>query len=118
METTAIDTIQRTSTIAFPGLFGDWTIDPPAYFTLFGRPIYFYGVIVALGFILGISYCARHAGRFGIRAERAVRYAPDSAGTALNFSVVSDTVAHFRASRQIDENWAAPIAADYRKRGK
>ncbi len=58
------------------------------------------------------------AGRFGIRAERAVRYAPDSAGTALNFSVVSDTVAHFRASRQIDENWAAPIAADYRKRGK
>ena len=58
------------------------------------------------------------AGRFGIRAERAVRYAPDSAGTALNFSVVSDTVAHFRASRQIDENWAAPITADYRKRGK
>ena len=58
------------------------------------------------------------AGRFGIRAECAVRYAPDSAGTALNFSVVSDTVAHFRASRQIDENWAAPIAADYRKRGK
>ena len=58
------------------------------------------------------------AGRFGIRAERAVRYAPDSAGTALNFSVVSDTVAHFRASREIDENWAAPIAADYRKRGK
>ena len=66
---TVIETIQRTSTIGFPGLFGDWAIDPPAYFTLFGRNIYFYGVIIALGFLLGITYCARSAGRFGIREE-------------------------------------------------
>ena len=66
---TAIETIQRTSTIGFPGLFGDWAIDPPAYFTLFGRNIYFYGVIIALGFLLGITYCARSAGRFGIRED-------------------------------------------------
>ena len=58
------------------------------------------------------------AGRFGIRRERAVRYAPDSAGTALNFDVVSETVAHFRGGKEINENWAAPIAADYRKRGR
>ena len=66
---TVIETIQRTSTIGFPGLFGDWAIDPPAYFTLFGRNIYFYGVIIALGFLLGITYCARSAGRFGIRED-------------------------------------------------
>ncbi len=64
-----IETIQRTSTISFPGLFGDWAIDPPAYFTVFGRNIYFYGVIIAVGFILGIGYCARNAGRFGIRGD-------------------------------------------------
>ena len=66
---TVIETIQRTSTIGFPGLFGDWTIDPPSYFTIFGRNVYFYGVIVALGFILGIFYCARISKRFGIKED-------------------------------------------------
>ena len=66
---TVLETIQRTSTISFPGLFGDWTIDPPACFTLFGRCIYFYGVIIAVGFILGITYCAKNAKRFGIRED-------------------------------------------------
>lgn len=58
-------TIQRDSVISFP-MFGDLSIDPPAYFTLFGRNIYFYGVFIALGFILGISYCARKSKSFGI----------------------------------------------------
>ena len=66
---TVIETIQRSSTISFPGLFGDWSIDPPACFTLFGRCIYFYGVIIAVGFILGITYCAKNAKRFGIRED-------------------------------------------------
>ena len=66
---TVIETIQRGSTISFPGLFGDWTINPPASFTLFGRNIYFYGVFIALGFLLGITYCAKRAKRFGIRED-------------------------------------------------
>ncbi|MBR0040809.1 MAG: prolipoprotein diacylglyceryl transferase [Oscillospiraceae bacterium] len=66
---TVIETIQRGSTISFPGLFGDWSIDPPASFTLFGRNIYFYGVIIAVGFLLGITYCAKNAKRFGIRED-------------------------------------------------
>ena len=66
---TVYETIQRSSTISFPGLFGDWSIDPPAFFTLFGRPIYFYGVIIALGFLLGITYCAKRSARFGIRED-------------------------------------------------
>ena len=64
-----LETIQRTSTISFPGLFGDRSIDPPASFTLFGREIYFYGVIIAVGFLLGIGYCAKNAKRFGIRED-------------------------------------------------
>ena len=66
---TVIETIQRTSAISFPGLFGDWTINPPASFTLFGRSVYFYGVFIALGFLLGITYCAKNAKRFGIRED-------------------------------------------------
>ena len=66
---TVIETIQRGSSIGFPGLFGDWSIDPPASFTLFGRSIYFYGVIIALGFLLGITYCGKNAKRFGIRED-------------------------------------------------
>ena len=65
----ALETIQRTSAISFPGLFGEFTINPPASFTLFGREIYFYGVIIAVGFLLGIGYCARSAKRFGIRED-------------------------------------------------
>ncbi len=66
---TVIETIQRGSAISFPGLFGDWSIDPPASFTIFGRSIYFYGVIIAIGFVLGITYCTKNAKRFGIRED-------------------------------------------------
>ena len=37
------------------------------------------------------------AGRFGIDADRAVDYVPDGEGTALNFRMMSETVAAFRA---------------------
>lgn len=61
-------TIQRDSVISFP-MFGDFSINPPAYFTVFGKNIYFYGVIIALGFVLGTLYCARNARRFGIKSD-------------------------------------------------
>jgi len=57
-------TIQRGSGISFPFL-GDWTINPPSYFLLFGRPVYFYGVIIAAGFLLAGWYCSKRADRFG-----------------------------------------------------
>ena len=44
-------TIQRDSAICFP-MLGNLTINPPSYFTVFGKNIYFYGVIIGLGFIL------------------------------------------------------------------
>jgi uncharacterized protein YegL len=39
---------------------------------------------------------AAEAARFGISASRAARYEPDCAGTALNYEVVSETVAKMR----------------------
>ena len=59
-----LETIQRESVISFP-MLGGLTLNPPAYFTLFGRPIYFYGVLIGIGFLLGATFCARRAKRFG-----------------------------------------------------
>ncbi len=55
---------------------------------------------------------------FGIRPDRAVRYACDSAGTSLNFEVVSQTVGSLRRGKAISDSWSAPIAADYERRGR
>lgn len=61
-------TIQRDSAISFP-MLGDFSINPPSYFTIFGKNIYFYGVLIALGFLLAISYCAHNSRRFGIKQD-------------------------------------------------
>ncbi len=68
METTVIDTIQRGSAISFP-MLGNLTIDPPASFELFGKTIYFYGVFIALGFILGILYISHNSRRYGLDSD-------------------------------------------------
>lgn len=61
-------TIQRESVISFP-MLGNLSLNPPSYFTVFGINIYFYGVIIALGFVLGILYCAKNSSRFGIKTD-------------------------------------------------
>ena len=63
-----IDTISRDATISFP-MLGDLTLDPPASFSLFGFPIYFYAVLIVCGFLLAMLYCSRRAPAFGIRPE-------------------------------------------------
>ena len=62
------DTIQRDSLISFPGL-GIGPFNPPASVTVFGRSIYFYGIIIALGFMFAIIWCARLAPKFGLKAD-------------------------------------------------
>ena len=63
------------------------------------------------------------AGRFGIQPSRAVNYECDSAGTQLNFQVVSDTVRAARActcdlSEYFDDpSWKKAIEKDYSRRG-
>lgn len=58
------------------------------------------------------------AGRYGIRADRAVDYVPDAAGTALNFDMMSNTVAEFRQTSAIPQAPLAAIREDQKKRGK
>ena len=66
------------------------------------------------------------AGRFGVAANRAVRYECDEAGTALNFSVMSKLVSCARSCASAEKMGAAydeagdemldEIRADYKKR--
>jgi len=63
-----LETIQREAVISFP-MLGGLRLNPPAYFTLFGRPIYFYGVLIGLGFLLGITFAAGRAKRFGLKED-------------------------------------------------
>ncbi|MBQ6469874.1 MAG: VWA domain-containing protein [Lachnospiraceae bacterium] len=64
------------------------------------------------------------AGRFGIKPSRAVRYEHDSAGTRLNYAVMSEAVSFARCapsakemSEMLDEDEILePIRADYKKR--
>ena len=68
---------------------------------------------------LGANMDAISAARsFGIREDRAVRYACDSVGTSLNFAVTAQAISGFRKGKGIDADWSAPIAEDYEKRGK
>ncbi|MBR4702857.1 MAG: VWA domain-containing protein [Oscillospiraceae bacterium] len=55
---------------------------------------------------------------FGIGEDRAVNYTPDAAGTQLNYEVVGEAVASFRASRPLAKSWKARIEEDHRSRGK
>ena len=57
------------------------------------------------------------AGRFGIKADRAVDYVPDRKGTELNFKAMSETVACFRATGAVPAAPMEAIREDMRKRG-
>lgn len=57
------------------------------------------------------------AGRFGISADRAVDYVPDSMGTELNFEAMSETVACFRSTGDVPVAPMESIRKDMKKRG-
>ena len=68
---------------------------------------------------LGANIDAAHeAARFGIAPDRAVRYKSDSAGTALNYDVISDAVSGLRCCASIAPDWTERIEKDVKKRGK
>ena len=56
--------------VSFPGLGWEFELNRVA-FTLFGKDIYWYGVIIAVGFLLAVSFCLRFmAHRFGADADK------------------------------------------------
>jgi phosphatidylglycerol:prolipoprotein diacylglycerol transferase len=55
--------------ISFP-LFGDqFVMDPPTHFMVFGRPVYWYAVIIALGFLLAVLYILKRRDDFGLTQD-------------------------------------------------
>lgn len=64
------------------------------------------------------------AGRFGIKADRAVNYHCDKEGTAVNYRVLSETVSRVRhcSVQELDEVlapiWKEEIEADFKHRGR
>ena len=57
----------REAIISFPA-FGI-EMNPPAGFDLFGKTIYLYGVVIALGFMLAVLYCNKRAPKFGLTED-------------------------------------------------
>ena len=64
------------------------------------------------------------AGRFGIKADRAVNYHCDREGTAVNYQVLSKAVSSVRRCIDVEEmnealeGWDEEIRSDYRRRSK
>lgn len=58
------------------------------------------------------------AQRFGIDRDRAVDYVPDAEGTALNFEMMSETVAAFRTLGCVPSSPIETIRKDQKKRGR
>ena len=61
----------------------------------------------------------KEAARFGIGADRAVRFENDAQGVAVNYHVVSETVSRMREApccASIGAEWKEQIEADFQKR--
>lgn len=62
--------ILLTPTISFPGLgIGEMNPSRTLPFSVFGKEIYWYGVIIALGFLLGLLYLFRRSKEFGSNSD-------------------------------------------------
>ena len=57
-----------SASISFP-MLGNWSIDPSNSFVLFGHTFYWYGVIIACGFLLAAAYCFHRSREFGITQD-------------------------------------------------
>ena len=108
-----LETIQRESSISFPFL-GNWSVNPPASFSLFGRSIYLYGVMIALGFMLAILYCGHRAPEFGISADSfydlVIWLIPLSILGARLYFVIFQADYYFAHPREILAVWEGGLA--------
>ena len=58
----------------------------------------------------------RTAANIGISADRAADYHADSAGTQLNYAVLSETIERVRSGKPLCADWKARIDRDYNNR--
>ena len=59
------------NTVSFPGLGLEFTLNRVAL-NLFGKDIYWYGVIIAFGFLLAVFYCTKKAASLGVNSEKLI----------------------------------------------
>lgn len=55
--------------ISFPGLFGDWSFNPDVIAIHLGHGVYWYGIILALGFLAGLLLCMKQAPKYGLTGD-------------------------------------------------
>ena len=55
--------------ISFPGLFGDWQFTVPSKALNIGNGIYWYGIIIAAGMLLGLYFCMKQAHKYGLTED-------------------------------------------------
>lgn len=60
---------QTANTVSFPGLGLNFEVNRVA-FSIGSLPVYWYGILIAIGFILAILYVSRRAKEFGVDADR------------------------------------------------
>lgn len=59
--------------IVFPGLGLEFHIQRVA-FSLFGKDVYWYGVIIALGFLIAVTYCYRQSPLYGVKKDDVIDF--------------------------------------------
>lgn len=62
-------TALKNMPISFPGLFGDWEFNPDPIALHVGHGIYWYGIILALGFLAGLLLCMKLAKQYGLTED-------------------------------------------------
>ena len=98
--------------ISFPGLFGDWSINPDPKLLDIGNGVYWYGVLISLGVILALLFCAKQAPKYGIKEDTIYEFVI----WALPFSLIGARLYYviFYLNLYLDENgaldWGKAIA--------
>ena len=98
--------------ISFPGLFGDWSFNPDPKLLDIGNGVYWYGVLISLGVILAVLFCAKQAPKYGITEDNLY----DFVIWVLPFSLIGARLYYviFYLDLYLDENgnldWGRAIA--------
>ena len=99
---------ETLNTVFFPGLGLEFHLNRVAVIIL-GRPIYWYGIIIASGLFLAVWLCTRWGGRYGINGDQIIDmmlFAVPAALVAIRAYYVIFNLSHFqKADGSLD--WAA-----------
>ena len=70
--------------ISFPGLFGDWQFTVPSKALDIGNGVYWYGIIIAAGMLLGLYFCMKQAPKYGLSEDNII----DTVLWVVPFSII------------------------------